>query len=100
MSVNIYCLGPGPHGPAQYVPADGYLGVVDVEPVEGFRCPNCTGAAQTKKKELLAQARTAYTNNLDFLALTAPTTSESIAQVRRLTQQMQGVLRVISNMLD
>lgn len=55
----------------------------------------CVSADAAEEANLTAAAQ-AHQANQTFLALTAPTTSQSLAQVAALTRQMQGVLRFIA----
>lgn len=47
---------------------------------------------------VLARAQTAYSNNLDYLAINSPTNAQVAAQVAALTRQMNGVIRLLSNL--
>lgn len=52
------------------------------------------------KTTIESQALTALTNNKTFLALSAPTNAQTLAQVKSLTRQMNGVIRLLLNQLD
>lgn len=49
----------------------------------------------TNKATIRQQADTALGNNRTYLAIASPTNAQVIAQVRALTQQMNGVIRLI-----
>jgi hypothetical protein len=46
------------------------------------------------------QANNALDNNRTYLALGAPTNAQVVAQVRGLTQQLNGVVRLVLGKLD
>ena len=46
------------------------------------------------------QAFTALQANRDFLALSAPTNAQAVAQVQALTRQNVGLIRLLLNLLD
>jgi len=52
-------------------------------------------AIVTDKSDIKTQADTAIAANDTYLALQSPTTAESIAQVRRLTQQNDRVIKAL-----
>lgn len=45
------------------------------------------------EEAVLLQAALAYRKNQEFLSMTAPTTSQVVAQVTALTRQVQGLIR-------
>lgn len=101
----VMCSGPGPHRPLS-----GYLG-------EGTnnnaRCsdPACEVrattaeiaaeiAAKTNKDTIYTRATAALLVNRTYLALTAPSGADNLAQVRALTRQNVGLIRLLLNNLD
>ena len=57
------------------------------------------GAAQNADT-IRAQATAALTGNRDFLDLSAPTNAQTLAQVKALTRQSTGVIRLLLGVLD
>jgi expansin (peptidoglycan-binding protein) len=55
---------------------------------------------QANRATLEQQAATALTGNRDFLALASPTNAQVVAQVKALTRQNNGVIRLILGRLD
>lgn len=49
---------------------------------------------------IAAKAPNALANNSAFLALSAPTQAQAVAQVTALTRQMNAVIRILLGMLD
>ena len=47
-----------------------------------------------------AQAQTALANNRTYLALGTPTAAQNTAQVKALTRQTQGIIRLLLGALD
>lgn len=100
---NIVCSGPGPH-----IPASGILGT-GTHPVEGMRCaaPECqpqgnpaVDIAYNNSVTIKDRAATALTNNVTFLALGSPSNAQVVAQVKALTRQVNGLIRLTINSLD
>ncbi len=56
--------------------------------------------ASANAATIRAQALTALSNNIAYLAVVGPTNAQVVAQVRALTQQMDGVIRLLINRLD
>lgn len=56
--------------------------------------------AAQNKKTLLARARAARLANLKFLADTDVTNSEALLQIKALTRQINGIIRVLANELN
>ena len=52
------------------------------------------------RARLLAAARKAIEADRAFLALSTPTTAQALAQVRALTRQTLGLLRLATDMLE
>lgn len=52
-------------------------------------------APDASTEALYRAAWGAYQNNVDFLALPAPTQAQALTQVGRLTKQMQNVIRAL-----
>lgn len=100
MPTPVYCAGPGPHGPDVYASTDGYLMDSDVPLRDRVRCPNCFAKAENKRQEMVEAARQAFETNKAFIALDPPTSAQAMQQVDRLTLQMQGVLRLLADVLD
>lgn len=55
---------------------------------------------ETNSATIKAQARNALTLNATYLAIGAPTNAQTAAQVRALTQQVNGVIRLSIGALD
>lgn len=49
---------------------------------------------------LYPKGQQAITNNQAFLAVTAPSQAQAVAQVEALTRQIDAVIRVLLGMLD
>lgn len=56
--------------------------------------------ASPNEVTLKDNANTALTNNRTYLAIATPTNAQVTAQVRALTQQMNGALRLLLQKLD
>lgn len=75
-------------------------------PTETWTVRNKTQAeldadAQTANSATIRQqANTALDNNRTYLGISSPTTAQAVAQVRALTQQMNGVIRLVLGKLD
>lgn len=52
------------------------------------------------ERTLRAAAATALQGNRGFLALTSPTNAQVLAQVKALTRQNQGIIRLLLGQLD
>ena len=57
-------------------------------------------AANANDTTIREQANTALDNNRTYLAIASPTNAQVAAQVRGLTQQMNGVIRLVLGKLD
>ena len=57
-------------------------------------------AEQANGDTIRTQATTALTNNRTFIAVTAPTNAQVVAQVRALTLQSNALIRLALNALD
>ena len=55
---------------------------------------------QTNKRTVEDRARAALTANATFRALQSPTNAQVLAQVRRLTAECSGLIRLMLNELD
>lgn len=51
-------------------------------------------------RSLFSAADQALTNNRTFLALSSPTAAQNAAQVKALTRQMNGVIRLLLGRFD
>lgn len=49
---------------------------------------------------LTSRAQTALTNNATFLAINNPTTAQAITQVKALTRQVDGIIRLLLDQVD
>jgi hypothetical protein len=56
--------------------------------------------ARTNDATIRQQAETALSNNRTYLQIASPTNAQNAAQLRALTQQMNGVIRLILGKLD
>lgn len=59
-----------------------------------------TDALEGNRTTLTQRAQTALAGNRDFLALTAPTNAQTLAQVKALTRQNTALIRLVLNALD
>jgi hypothetical protein len=50
--------------------------------------------------KLREQALTAHTANRQFVGIATPTNAQNAAQIKALTRQMNGVIRLLLNQLD
>ena len=57
-------------------------------------------AATANSATIRQQANTALDSNRTYLAIASPTNAQVVAQVRALTQQMNGVIRLVLGKLD
>ena len=62
------------------------------EPVEVVQARN--------RQTIEASARSALTANRTYVALASPTNAQNAAQVKALTRQINGVIRLLLNALD
>lgn len=49
---------------------------------------------------ILKNAKTALGNNITYLGVTSPTNAQVVAQVKALTRQVNGLIRLTINQLD
>jgi hypothetical protein len=56
--------------------------------------------SETVRTTLQQQAAAAMEANRTWLAVAAPTNAQTLAQVRALTRQMNGAIRLLLNQLD
>lgn len=56
--------------------------------------------AATNRATIQQQATTALGTNRTFLAIASPTNAQTLAQVKALTRQNQGIIRLLLNQLD
>lgn len=57
-------------------------------------------AAAINRRELTAKIAAALSNNQDYLALAPPTATQLATQVKALTRQVNGLLRMVGERLD
>lgn len=97
--IDLICSGPGPHQPAS-----GMLGTADA-PVTGMRCaatacvptPDPAGVnAETLRQQALA----ALSSNRTYVALASPTAAQTTAQVKALSRQVNGLIRLALGQFD
>lgn len=55
---------------------------------------------QENEDTLRAQALTAWQGNKDFLAITSPNNAQTLAQVKALTRQNNGLIRLLLGKFD
>lgn len=82
---------------------DGKAGAIQIATIADITSGSAAQSAKTSEANraaVLAKAQAALTANATFLALASPTNAQTLAQVQRLSRQMDGVLRVLSNLLD
>lgn len=56
--------------------------------------------AATNETTIGQQVDAALAANATYLSIASPTTAQAVAQVRKLTQQMDGVIRLLRRKLD
>lgn len=66
--------------------------------VEDYTVPK--PLTQYNAETLRERAATALTNNADFLALASPTQAQAVAQIKALTRQVNGLIRLGLDRLD
>jgi hypothetical protein len=81
-----------------YTPEEAAQAVIDAEQSTAQAAVVALRAANTDT--LHAQATTALTANRDFLALAAPTNAQTLAQVKMLTRESTGTIRLLLGLLD
>lgn len=54
----------------------------------------------TNRATILQKVNTALVNNATFMGLGAPTNAQTLAQVQSLTKQVNGLVRLIANLLS
>lgn len=55
----------------------------------------------TNESTLIDKARTALTNNANFLAIASPTTAQAVTQVKALTRQVNALIKLkIRDLMD
>lgn len=59
-----------------------------------------TDVAESNKKTINQQAKTALANNRNFLAIPSPSNAQTLAQVKALTRQNNGIIRLLLDKLD
>ena len=62
--------------------------------------PDETPEGVANRETIKAQAHTALQANRDFLALSSPTNAQTLAQVKALTRQNIGIIRLLLGQLD
>jgi hypothetical protein len=106
--MDIICSGPGPHEPK-----DGVLGKAD-RAVTGIVCPLCAELLHAEQRIMQekeatdannratveSQAKTALDGNRTYLAIATPTNAQVAAQVRALTRQANGLIRLALAQFD
>ena len=56
--------------------------------------------ATTNERTISQQVEAALANNATFLGLASPTTAQNAAQIKALTRQMNGLIRLVRRKLD
>ncbi len=56
--------------------------------------------AETNRTTIQAQAAQALLDNRTFVALTAPTTAQTVAHVKALARQNNSIIRLLLNQLE
>jgi len=67
-------------------------------PMTAQELANVTATAN--RATIQQQATTALDTNRTFLAIASPTNAQTLAQVKALTRQNQGIIRLLLNQLD
>ena len=72
----------------------------DLTPAEAIEVKQFILSRNANELVLRMQALTALQNNRDFIAVAAPTNAQTIAQVKALSRQNVGVIRMLLGELD
>ena len=72
----------------------------DLTPAEVVQAEQRIQSRNGNELTLRMQARTALQNNRDFLAIASPTNAQTLAQVRALSRQNNGAIRMLLGQLD
>jgi len=72
----------------------------DLTPAEVEAVVRRIKSRNATEETLQRQATAAMQNNRDFLAITTPTQAQAVAQVKALSRQMNGVIRMLLGLLD
>jgi hypothetical protein len=88
-----------------YAAGQGWMSLApyDVQPDVGWKLVNgafVPPASVVNAAALRAKAVAALGANANFLALSPPTTAQSVSQVRALTLQIDAVIRVVLGLVD
>jgi hypothetical protein len=81
----------------------GYLEVTftaDLTPAEVLAVQQRMESRNANEETLRSQALTALQTNRDFIALPSPTQAQTLAQVKALSRQSNGVIRMLLGQLD
>ena len=70
-------------------------GTLNQNPTDPTQATITMDAGQQNQANIRQNAQTALTNNATYLGIANPTTAQAVAQVRALTQQMDGVIRLL-----
>lgn len=75
---------------------------IDVSGAESFQTTQSETdrAATTNRESIQAQARTALAANKTYANLAPPTAAQTTAQVKALSRQMNGVIRLLLGALE
>lgn len=88
----LYGLGNATINVAAIIPE--LTGTLVQDPVDPAQATITQTGDSGTQATLISQANTALTNNATYLALQSPTTAQALAQVRALTQQVDGLIRL------
>lgn len=72
----------------------------DLTPAEVIAAQQCIQSRNADELTLRMQALTALQSNRDFLAIVSPTNAQTLAQVKALSRQMNGAVRMLLGQLD
>ena len=72
----------------------------DLTPLEVAAVQRRIASRNANEEELRRLAEVALVNNRDFLAIASPTQVQTLAQVKALSRQNNGVIRMLLGFLD
>jgi hypothetical protein len=67
---------------------------------EGLAATAQLAQIDTNEQTIGQQVEAALVSNATYLAIASPTTAQAVAQVRKLTQQTNGIIRLLRRKLD
>lgn len=84
-----------------YTATDASGNVVETRPVTPDEAAEATeDQDDTNAATIRTGLVTAFQNNQTYLGLASPTNAQVVAQVKALTRQMDGIIRIVAGLLD